>query len=88
MKQQTLFPTNNLVQKKSAKPKVKYLQSKTAKQRYNLTQRVKQAGVVIDAKTRTINPESVKQADPTTRKRIRKLMNHGYGIELKINYQE
>ena len=80
----TLFPIKNLVQKKKPHTKVKYSQGKTVKQRYNLTERVRKAGIKIDAKNRTIDGESMKHADPTTRKRINHLLKHGFGIENKL----
>ena len=88
MKAPTLFKIENLETLKPVKPKVKYTQSKMAKQRYKLTQRIKQAGVRVDAKNRTIKVETMKHADPLTRKRIHKLMNHGFGGELKLNFPE
>jgi len=86
MKTPQLFSTDNLVQKPQPEPKIKYKIKATAKQRYNLAHRVRKAGVVLDAKTRTIDPNSVKHADPLTRKRINKLLKHGYAVELKIKF--
>ncbi len=87
MKPTTLFPVtpeNGIPTRK----KKKYKQSKLAKQRYNLTHRARLAGVKVDAKTRSIEVDSIQQADPLTRRRINKLMKHGFGGELKINFPE
>lgn len=88
MKQPQLFPTNHLVQPKPSVIKKKYKSTKKAKQRYNLACRVKNVGVSIDAKTRTFSVATVKQIDPLTRKRLNKLMKHGYGGEHKIEFPE
>jgi len=84
----TLFQTEALAKPAPEPSKKKYKQSKLAKQRYNLTHRARKAGVKADAKTRTFEVDSVKHADPLTRRRINKLMKHGFGGELKINFPE
>lgn len=88
MKNPTLFPTDSLVQAKPVQTKKKYKSTKKAKQRYNLACRIKKKGVSVDAKTRTFDVETTKQADPLTRKRINKLMKHGFGGEIKLNFPE
>ena len=88
MKTPTLFNTDKFVQAKVEPPTPKYKSKKTAKQRYNLTHRAGKAGVTIDAKTRTFDVKSIQQADPLTRKRINKLMKHGFGGEYKLDFPE
>lgn len=88
MKTPSLFNTDNFIQPQAPEQKTKYKQGKKAKQRYNLAHRAKKAGVKMDAKTRTFDPETLKHADPLTRRRINKLMKLGFAGELKINFPE
>lgn len=88
MENPILFDTDDFVQKAKKLKVKKYKITKAAKQRYNLTHRAKLAGVVIDAKTRTFKVDSLKHADPLTRRRIRKLLKHDFGGELTIDFNE
>lgn len=87
METTTLFPVTPVTGLPTRKKK-KYKQSKQAKQRYNLTHRARMAGVKVDAKTRSIEVDSIKQADTLTRRRVTKLMNHGFSGEFKISFPE
>lgn len=83
----TLFPLPE-EQQKPQDQKQPYKSTPLAKSRYNLTHRVRAAGVKLEAKTRSFDASTLKHADPLTRRRVNKLMKQGFAGELKIDFPE